>query len=166
MGQPPILSVEQRQVLESWHAAGARVVLTNGVFDLLHRGHVEYLAEARSLGDRLVVGVNSDDSVRRLGKAPDRPLVPQGDRAAIVAALASVDMVVVFDDDTPERLIREVRPRVLVKGGDWAPGQIVGRELVESRGGQVVSVRLREGLSTSGLVERIRTGGEPHEPRR
>jgi rfaE bifunctional protein nucleotidyltransferase chain/domain len=165
MGESQVLSDEQRRVLESWRAAGERIVFTNGVFDLLHRGHTEYLAEARGLGDRLVVGVNSDDSVRRLGKGSDRPLVPQGDRAAVVAALASVDMVVVFDDDTPERLIREVRPMVLVKGGDWAPERIVGRELVESRGGRVVSVRLREGLSTSTLIERVRSGGKRREPR-
>lgn len=117
MGQPRVLSDEQRRTIESWRAAGQRIVFTNGVFDLLHRGHVEYLAEARALGERLVVGVNSDASVRRLGKGAERPLVPEADRAAVVAALACVDLVVVFDDSTPEALIREVRPAVLAKGG-------------------------------------------------
>jgi rfaE bifunctional protein nucleotidyltransferase chain/domain len=159
MDEPAILSEGQRHTLDAWRAAGHRLVFTNGVFDLLHRGHVEYLAEARSLGDRLVVGVNSDTSARRLGKGPDRPLVPEADRAAVVAALACVDMVVVFDDDTPERLIREVCPAVLAKGGDWAPDRIAGREFVESRGGRVVSIPLRAGFSTSGLIERIRAGG-------
>ncbi|MEK7824717.1 MAG: D-glycero-beta-D-manno-heptose 1-phosphate adenylyltransferase [Candidatus Eisenbacteria bacterium] len=165
MSAPPVLSGEQRRQLDAWRAAGERIVFTNGVFDLLHRGHVEYLAEARALGDRLVVGVNSDASVRRLGKGPERPLVAEADRAAVLVALACVDMVVVFDDDTPERLIGEVRPAVLVKGGDWAPGRIVGREFVESLGGRVVSIRLREGFTTTGLIERIRTGGNPRDDR-
>ena len=146
-----------RAVIEAWRAAGERIVFTNGVFDLLHRGHAEYLEEAASLGDRLVVGVNSDASVRRL-KGPARPIVPEDERAELVGALACVDAVVRFDDDTPERLIREVRPDVLAKGGDWKLEEIVGRELVESLGGQVVRVRLREGFSTSALIERILAG--------
>ena len=143
--------------LAAWHAAGQKVVFTNGVFDLLHRGHVEYLEEARALGDRLVVGVNSDASVRRL-KGPSRPIVGESDRAGLLAALRCVDLVVLFEDDTPERLIRAVRPAVLVKGGDWSVERIVGREFVESTGGHVLSIPLREGLSTSNLVERIRSG--------
>ena len=158
MGGAQILDEAQRRVLAAWRAAGQRVVFTNGVFDLLHRGHVEYLAEARALGDRLVVGVNSDASVRGLDKGAGRPLVAEADRAAVVAALAAVDLVVLFDDDTPERLIREIRPDVLVKGGDWAPDRIVGREFVESLGGKVVSIPLRAGFSTTGLIERIRGG--------
>ena len=134
------------------------MVFTNGVFDLLHRGHAEYLAEARSLGDRLVVGVNSDASVRRLGKAAGRPIVAQGDRAALVAALRCVDLVAVFDDETPLALIEAVAPDVLVKGADWALENIVGREFVEARGGRVARVAMRAGLSTSALVERIRSG--------
>ena len=153
-----MLSPAQRQLLEAWRADGQRIVFTNGVFDLLHRGHVEYLAEARALGDRLVVGVNSDASARTLEKGPGRPIVPEADRAAVIAALACVDMVVVFGEPTPEALIREVQPAVLAKGGDWAPDRIVGREFVESLGGRVVSVPLREGLSTSALIERIRAG--------
>ena len=152
----PILGEEARRLLDGWRAAGARIVFTNGVFDLLHRGHVEYLAQARALGDRLIVGVNSDDSVRRLGKGRERPLVAAADRAAVLGALRSVDLVVVFEDDTPERLIHAVRPDVLAKGGDWAKEAIVGREFVESTGGRVVSVPLRQGFSTRALVERIR----------
>ena len=160
----PVLNDDQRRLLDGWRAAGARIVFTNGVFDLLHRGHVEYLAEARALGDRLVVGVNSDDSVRRLGKGPERPLVAAADRVAVLAALRSVDLAAIFDDDTPERLIHAVRPDVLVKGGDWAQEAIVGREYVESRGGRVVSVPLREGFSTRALVERIRLESRRRAP--
>ncbi len=161
MSAPPLLADEQRRTLEAWRAAGKRIVFTNGVFDLLHRGHVEYLDEARGLGDRLVVGVNADESVRRLGKGPGRPLVPAADRAVVLAALRAVDMVIVFDDDTPERLVREVRPDVLAKGGDWAKEAIVGRDFVEISGGRVVSLPLRAGFSTRALIERIRSGAQP-----
>jgi D-glycero-beta-D-manno-heptose 1-phosphate adenylyltransferase len=150
------LTPEQRGTLDAWRAAGQRIVFTNGVFDLLHRGHVEYLAEARRLGDRLVVGLNGDASARRLGKGEDRPLVSQDDRAAVIAALACVDLVVTFDEDTPERLIDAIRPAVLVKGGDWPVETIVGREIVERDGGRVVSIPLREGFSTTALIDRIR----------
>lgn len=152
-----VLPDEARAALERWRAAGERIVFTNGVFDLLHRGHAEYLAEARALGDRLVVGLNADASVRRL-KGPERPIVGEGDRAALLAALRCVDLVVVFEDDTPARLIEAVRPDVLAKGGDWPVERIVGREQVESWGGRVLSVPLREGLSTTALVARIRAG--------
>ena len=140
--------------IAGWRAAGERIVFTNGVFDLLHRGHVEYLEEARALGGRLVVGVNADASVGRL-KGPSRPLVPEDERAEMLAALECVDLVAVFGEDTPERIIREVAPDVLVKGGDWALEQIVGREFVEARGGRVERIRVREGWSTSRIVERI-----------
>ncbi len=146
-----------RRALAAWRAAGERIVFTNGVFDLLHRGHVEYLAEARALGDRLVVGVNSDASTRRL-KGDARPIVAAADRVALLEALAAVDLAVVFDEDTPEHLIRAVEPDVLVKGGDWPVDRIVGRELVEARGGRVLAIPLRAGFSTSALVERIRSG--------
>jgi len=157
------LSETARSRLAAWRAAGERVVFTNGVFDLLHRGHVEYLEEARALGDRLVVGVNSDASVRRV-KGPQRPIVPESERAELLAALACVDLVELFDEDTPERVIREVDPQVLVKGADWAPDAIVGRELVEGRGGRVVTMRVREGLSTSGLIERVLAGKSALDP--
>lgn len=146
-----------RRALETWRAAGERVVFTNGVFDLLHRGHVEYLEDARALGDRLVAGINSDASVRRLKGAP-RPFVPESERAELVGALACVDLAVIFEEDTPARLIEAVRPDVLVKGGDWPLERIVGREFVESYGGRVTNVPVREGLSTSTLVERILAG--------
>ena len=149
--------------IETWRAAGERVVFTNGVFDLLHRGHVEYLEEAAALGDRLVVGINSDASVRRL-KGEDRPLTPEQERAELLEALACVDLVVTFDEDTPERLIGEVLPDVLVKGGDWTVDRIVGRELVEARGGQVLSVPLRAGISTTDLLARLRAGRTALEP--
>jgi D-beta-D-heptose 7-phosphate kinase/D-beta-D-heptose 1-phosphate adenosyltransferase len=155
--EPFALPPEARAKLELWRAGDARVVFTNGVFDLLHRGHAEYLEDARALGDRLVVGLNTDASVRRL-KGPSRPIVGEQDRAALVRALACVDLVVLFDDDTPQRLIEAVKPDVLVKGADYAPADIVGREFVESRGGRVTTVPLREGLSTSELVKRIKEG--------
>ena len=157
MSEALALPPEASAKLALWHAARARVVFTNGVFDLLHRGHAEYLEEARALGDRLVVGVNTDASVRKL-KGPSRPIVGEQDRAALVRALACVDLVVLFDDDTPERLIEAVRPDVLVKGADYAPEAIVGREFVESHGGRVTTIALREGLSTSEIVKRIREG--------
>ncbi len=152
-----VLAPAARRTIDAWRAAGERIVFTNGVFDLLHRGHVEYLAEARALGDRLVVGVNGDASVRRL-KGAARPLVKAEDRVAVLAALRSVDLVVVFDDDTPARLIEAVRPDVLAKGGDWPLERIVGREFVEQYGGRVLSIPIRAGHSTSALAERIARG--------
>ena len=149
------LPPEARAKLELWRAARASVVFTNGVFDLLHRGHAEYLEDARALGDRLVVGVNTDASVRRL-KGPSRPIVGEQDRAALVRALACVDLVVLFDDDTPQRLIEAVKPDVLVKGADWALQDIVGRAEVEEAGGRVVRVTLVPGRSTTALLDRLR----------
>lgn len=148
---------DARSKLQLWRAARARIVFTNGVFDLLHRGHAEYLEEARTFGDRLVVGVNSDASVRRL-KGASRPIVGEDDRLGLVGALACVDLAILFDDDTPLRLIEAVQPDVLVKGGDYAVPDIVGREVVEARGGRVTTIALRPGLSTSELVRRIREG--------
>jgi len=152
-----------RNALAAWREAGERIVFTNGVFDLLHRGHVEYLAEARALGQRLVVGVNSDASARRL-KGPSRPIVAAADRVAVLEALAAVDLAVVFEEDTPERLIRAIEPDVLVKGGDWALDAIVGRDFVEARGGSVRVIPVRSGHGTSRLVERIRAGRSALEP--
>lgn len=158
-----LLTAAERATLEGWRAAGQRIVFTNGVFDLLHRGHVEYLEDARQLGDRLVVAVNSDASVTRL-KGPTRPLVPERERVELLAALECVDLVIVFDDDTPLELIEAVAPDVLAKGGDWALDRIVGRELVEARGGRVVRVPVREGWSTTSIVERIRAGKTALDP--
>jgi D-beta-D-heptose 7-phosphate kinase/D-beta-D-heptose 1-phosphate adenosyltransferase len=141
----------------AWRAAGESVVFTNGVFDLLHRGHVDSLVAARRLGDRLVVGVNDDASVKRL-KGEARPLSPLDDRMTVLAALAAVDLVVGFAEDTPEELIRAVRPDVLVKGADYEANAIAGGEFVKGYGGRVETVALTPGRSTSALVERIRTG--------
>lgn len=132
-----------------------RVVFTNGCFDLLHPGHVAYLDEARRLGDRLVVGVNTDASVRRI-KGPARPLVPQDDRALVLAGLAAVDAVTLFDDDTPRELIAALLPDVLVKGGDYDLDAIAGRDVVEAAGGEVRVIAFRPGHSTTSLLERIR----------
>lgn len=134
---------------------GQRVVFTNGCFDLLHPGHVRCLERARALGDLLVVAINSDASVRQI-KGGSRPLVPQEERAEILAALAAVDYVAIFDAPTPREMIARLLPDVLVKGGDWGPDEIVGREEVEAAGGRVVSVPLEPGYSTSGILERLR----------
>jgi D-beta-D-heptose 7-phosphate kinase/D-beta-D-heptose 1-phosphate adenosyltransferase len=133
------------------------VVFTNGVFDLLHPGHVRYLQAARAEGDALIVGVNSDRSVRA-NKGPSRPITPEAERAEILAALACVDAVVVFDEDTPAAIIDRLQPDVLVKGADWAADAIVGRDVVEARGGRVVRVPVEAGWSTSAIVEKIRAG--------
>jgi rfaE bifunctional protein nucleotidyltransferase chain/domain len=131
------------------------VVFTNGCFELLHAGHVTYLDEARTLGDALVVGVNSDASARRLGKGAGRPFVPEAERALLVAALESVDAVSLFDEDTPAELIRQLLPAVLVKGADWAAEDVVGRDVVEAAGGRVELLPLVESRSTTGLLGRI-----------
>lgn len=136
-------------------AAGGKVVFTNGCFDLLHAGHVRYLGQARDMGEMLIVGLNSDESVRSLDKSPERPLVPEDQRAEVLAALAAVDLVVVFAEPTPADLIQAIEPDVLVKGGDWPVESIVGAKGVQARGGQVLSIPLVEGLSTTNMVERI-----------
>jgi D-beta-D-heptose 7-phosphate kinase/D-beta-D-heptose 1-phosphate adenosyltransferase len=143
---------------------GERVVFTNGCFDLLHPGHIRCLEQARALGDLLVVAINGDASVRQL-KGDGRPLVPQEERAEILAALAAVDYVVTFDAPTPRELIARLLPDVLVKGGDWGPDEIVGREEVEAAGGRVVSVPLVPGYSTSGILEKISHSGRPSTKR-
>lgn len=132
------------------------VVFTNGVFDLVHPGHVELLEAARREGHALIVGLNSDASVRRLGKGLERPVMPEGARARVLAGLGAVDCVVLFDEDTPLELIKSLVPDVLVKGGDYRPESIVGADWVEARGGRVVRVPIVEGFSTSSLVERLR----------
>jgi D-beta-D-heptose 7-phosphate kinase/D-beta-D-heptose 1-phosphate adenosyltransferase len=135
---------------------GQTVVFTNGVFDVLHPGHVRYLRDARALGDVLIVGVNSDRSARALGKAPDRPINPEHERAEVLAALASVDAVVVFDEDTPHAIITALQPDILVKGADWGADAIVGRDVVEARGGKVVRIELAKGYSTTAILARVR----------
>ncbi len=146
---------EAVHLAETVRARGGTVVFTNGVFDLLHPGHVRYLQDARALGDMLIVGVNSDASVRRI-KGPARPINAEHERAEVLAALACVDAVVIFDEDTPDAIVRRVQPDVLVKGADWAEDNIVGRDIVEARGGRVVRVELSPGHSTSELIRRVK----------
>ena len=136
--------------------SGKRLVFTNGVFDVLHPGHVRYLEAARQLGDALVVAINSDRSARTLEKGPDRPLNTAAERAEVIAALACVDATVVFDEPTPQEIVQALMPDVLVKGADWAEGTIVGADIVEARGGRVVRIPLAEGYSTSRIIEKIR----------
>ncbi len=142
---------------ERMRREGKRVVFTNGCFDLLHPGHVRYLAEARALGDALIVALNSDRSVRLL-KGEGRPILEEGDRAEVIAALEAVDFVIVFDEDTPQELIARLLPDVLVKGGDWPVDKIVGRKEVETAGGEVVTLPYVEGSSTSDVIKRIILG--------
>ena len=147
---------EARALVDRTRGAGQIIVFTNGVFDVLHPGHVRYLRDARALGDLLIVGVNSDRSVRALGKAPNRPINPENERAEVLSALASVDGVVVFDEDTPHAIISGLQPDILVKGADWDADQIVGRDVVEARGGRVVRIELAPGYSTTAIIERVR----------
>jgi rfaE bifunctional protein nucleotidyltransferase chain/domain len=136
-------------------ARGGTVVFTNGVFDLLHPGHVRYLRDARALGDALMVAINSDRSVRA-NKGEGRPITPQAERAEVLLALDAVDAVTIFDEETPHAIITAVQPDVLVKGADWGPDNIVGRDVVEARGGRVVRMTLAQGFSTTALLEKVR----------
>lgn len=160
MSAPPLASARKIVAAEGLAAALARLprplVFTNGCFDILHRGHVTYLEEAAALGASLVVGVNSDASVRRQNKGADRPINPLADRLALLAALGAVALVVPFEDDTPLSLIKQIRPDHLVKGGDWAPDRIVGAAEVQGWGGQVHSIPFRFQRSTTDLLRRIR----------
>ena len=135
---------------------GKRIVFTNGVFDILHPGHIRYLQQARALGDVLIVGLNADASVRR-NKGPERPINPQHERAEILEGLECVDAVVLFEEDTPDEIISAVQPDVLVKGADWASDAIVGRDTVEARGGRVVRVPLEQGFSTTAIIEKVKS---------
>jgi len=153
----PVLNLDEaRAFVEAQRNSRKKVVFTNGVFDLLHVGHTRYLRQARQLGGALLVGVNSDTSVRRLGKGDDRPVTPEAERAELLASLSFVDAVVVFDDDTPERLIAQLLPDILVKGSDWKDRENPGRALIESRGGTMVFVPLETGYSTTSILDRIK----------
>jgi rfaE bifunctional protein nucleotidyltransferase chain/domain len=157
MGSDLTYSIDEASsVALAVHARAGKVVFTNGVFDLLHPGHVRYLRDARALGDALIVGLNSDRSVRA-NKGAERPITPERERAEILLALECVDAVAIFDEDTPAEIIKRVQPDVLVKGADWGPDNIVGRDTVEARGGRVVRMPMIEGYSTTELVRRVRT---------
>jgi D-beta-D-heptose 7-phosphate kinase/D-beta-D-heptose 1-phosphate adenosyltransferase len=150
-----VTRAELKRRIDALKRERKRVVFTNGCFDILHPGHIRMLERARALGDALVVGINSDPSVQEI-KGPQRPVIPEDERAELLAALASVDFVTVFNEATPRELIAEILPAVLVKGSDWGPDEIVGREEVEAAGGEVVSIPLEAGYSTTKLIERIR----------
>lgn len=143
-----------KREVERHRGEGKRIAFTNGCFDILHAGHVQYLGEARKAGDLLILGLNSDASVRAI-KGEKRPLVPQGERAQVIASLAAVDYVTLFDETTPLALIEYLRPDLLVKGGDWKEESVVGRDAVRSWGGRVVIVPLTDGVSTTNIVEKI-----------
>lgn len=152
----PLLSADQAGAFAARiRAEGGVVVFTNGVFDLLHPGHVRYLRDARALGHALIVGLNSDRSVRAI-KGPDKPVNPERERAEVLRGVASVDAVVIFDEETPHAIVRAIQPDVLVKGADWGPNDIVGRDVVEARGGRMVRIDLSPGYSTSELISKIR----------
>ena len=153
---------ELSAIVRRRRALGERAVFTNGCFDLLHRGHTRLLQQARALGDLLIVGLNSDASVRLL-KGPFRPVLSQDERAELLSALASVDYVVIFEEADPSRIIEALEPDVLVKGADWAKEEVVGRETVERRGGRVVTIPLVEGSSTSSILRRIMETAPPQK---
>jgi rfaE bifunctional protein nucleotidyltransferase chain/domain len=151
----PISHADAARLAAAERGKGGTVVFTNGVFDLLHPGHVRYLREARALGSLLIVAINSDRSVLAI-KGPERPINPERERAEVLLALDSVDAVVIFDEDTPHAVISAIQPDILDKGADWAPGSIVGRDVVEQRGGRVVRIELSPGYSTSELIRKAR----------
>ena len=148
-------AVDASRLLSMWRFRNEKIVFTNGCFDILHRGHIEYLAKAAALGTKLIVGLNTDASVRRL-KGDARPVNDEQARALALASLVFVDEVILFDTDTPRELIEFVRPDVLVKGGDYRPNDIAGHDVVEARGGEVVTIPLVEGYSTTSIIERMK----------
>jgi rfaE bifunctional protein nucleotidyltransferase chain/domain len=147
---------EALEQVQRWQAAGEKIVFTNGVFDIVHLGHIDYLEKARAKGDRLVLGLNTDASVRRLGKGTNRPVVGEYARARMVAAFQFVDAVILFDDDTPQALIEAVKPDILVKGDDYSVQTIVGADFVLQRGGRVETIPLVNGYSTTRLIQKIK----------
>ncbi len=149
-----------KKARNQWKNAGEKVVFTNGCFDILHFGHVSYLRKAKALGDRLIIGLNTDASVKKL-KGPDRPVHHERDRAEVLAELASVDAIVFFGEDTPEKLIHALKPDVLVKGADWEKADIVGGKFVESYGGKVRRIKFEEGRSTTKTIEKLKRGPGP-----
>jgi D-glycero-beta-D-manno-heptose 1-phosphate adenylyltransferase len=148
-----INSVELDRTLALWHFQEKKIVFTNGCFDILHRGHIEYLAQASSQGDVLIVGLNTDDSVRRI-KGSERPVQDEISRSLIIASLHFVDRVVLFNEDTPYKLIQRVQPDILVKGADYKPEEIVGYDIVQARGGKIVTIKLTPGYSTTNILKK------------
>lgn len=146
-----------KALLAQWNVENKEVVFTNGCFDILHRGHVEYLCHARDLGDKLILGLNTDASVKRLGKSPERPINSQETRATILAALECIDAIILFDEDTPLELIDFVQPDVLVKGSDYKAEDIVGYDIVTAKGGKVMTIQLVDGFSTTKLIEKMKS---------
>jgi len=152
-----IVSKDQlNTLLQEWNKQSQQIVFTNGCFDILHRGHVEYLCHARDLGDKLILGLNTDASVKRLGKSPERPINSEETRATILAALECVDAIILFDEDTPFDLIHFVQPDVLVKGNDYKAEDIVGYDIVTAKGGKVITIQLVDGFSTTKLIEKMK----------
>lgn len=151
-----VTKVELKCLLQEWQLQNQKVVFTNGCFDILHRGHVEYLCHAKDLGDKLIIGLNTDASVKRLGKSPERPINSEDTRATILAALECVDAVILFDEDTPLDLISLVQPDILVKGNDYKAEDIVGYDVVTNKGGKVMTIQLIDGFSTTKLIEKMK----------
>lgn len=145
-----------KTLLEEWNSKKQKIVFTNGCFDILHRGHVEYLSHAKDLGDKLVLGLNTDASVKRLGKSPERPINSEETRATILAGLECVDAIILFNEDTPYELIKFVQPDVLVKGNDYKAEDIVGYDIVTAKGGQVITIQLVDGFSTTKLINKMK----------
>lgn len=144
-------------LLKTWNDSHQKIVFTNGCFDILHRGHVEYLCHARDFGDKLILGLNTDASVKRQGKSPDRPINSEMTRATILAALECIDAIILFDEDTPYELIKAIQPDILVKGSDYKAENIVGYDIVTAKGGSILTVPLIEGFSTTKLIEKLRS---------
>lgn len=145
-----------KTLLQEWNTQNQKIVFTNGCFDILHRGHVEYLSHARDLGDKLILGLNTDASVKRLGKSPERPINSEETRATILAGLECVDAIILFNEDTPYELINFVQPDVLVKGNDYKAENIVGYDIVTAKGGRVITIQLVDGFSTTKLIEKLK----------
>lgn len=145
-----------KTLLQEWKIQNQKIVFTNGCFDILHRGHVEYLSHAKDLGDKLILGLNTDASVKRLGKSPERPINTEETRATILAGLECVDAVILFDEDTPLELITFVQPDILVKGNDYKAEEIVGYDIVTAKGGKVITIQLVDGFSTTKLIEKMK----------
>ena len=152
-----IVSLEQlKRNIAVWRMKDMKIVFTNGCFDILHHGHIDYLSKASDLGDVLIIGVNSDSSVKKLDKGANRPIQNENDRALILSSLQFVEAIIIFNEDTPLELIKAIRPDVLVKGGDWKPEQIAGADVVKAKGGEVVIIPFVEGYSTTDIEKRIK----------